>query len=360
MRASTLSALAAISLLAVGISGAAAGSPSRLVIRTQGPIGAVALAGSHLAYFEQRAFPPRCSRIVLVDVSSRKRLTMSGGEKTMTCGSEFARLAVGGNQAAWIVADDSNTEQWSFLEGAALPHPKEHKLATSILNAGYGVRTSGTRLENLVGAGSLLVVGRWWQNARNESPRSVVYAVSGNSVHRIIAGRQAIWPQAVDQGRIAVLHGSALEHASMRLEIYDRHGARQVSIALPPLNNGYRGDAIALQGGRLLVLTPKGRLQIYDSHTGRRLGSRPVPNDATNLDVYGGIAVYAAHPDVRSIGDPYELHALRLSTGKDVVLDRGVFTSQRNLEFDSSGLAYVKGQRTIVFLPLARVRAAVS
>lgn len=239
--------------------------------------------------------------------------------------------------------------------------PAEHRLATSLLYAGYDVRISGNRLENLVGAGNLLVVGRRWQNAKAEATRSVVYAVKPRGVRRILAGSQAIWPQAVDGGRIAVLRGSALEHRRMRVEIYHRRGARQVATGLGPLRYAYRGDAIALQGTRLLVLTSKQHLEIYNSHSGRFVASWPVPRHAANLDLYGAIAVYAEYArGLGTIGGPYRLHVLDVATGKDVVLGRGEVQSARNLELDSSGLVYVKGRRTIVFVPLKRIRAAVS
>jgi hypothetical protein len=55
------------------------------------------------------------------------------------------------------------------------------------------------------------------------------------------------------------------------------------------------------------------------------------------------------------------MHVLRLSTGKDVVLDKvasGGDTS--NIQLEAAGLAYVKNSRTVVFIPFRRVLAAVS
>jgi hypothetical protein len=152
------------------------------------------------------------------------------------------------------------------------------------------------------------------------------------------------------------VRGSA-PYRKQRLEIYDQRGRRQLEIGIGRVPGNYRGDGIALQGDHLLVLNGK-RLLVYDSHTGVLRHSWPVPGRATNLDTYGGVAVYAESTGYTE--EPFTLHVLRLSTGKDVVLDRGLIHTLRNLELGPSGLVYVKGKRTLVYQPLRRLLAAVS
>jgi hypothetical protein len=63
------------------------------------------------------------------------------------------------------------------------------------------------------------------------------------------------------------------------------------------------------------------------------------------------------------------VHALALATGKDVVIGKGrTFLPSRNVVIPRPGLVYVnaaiprlhQGPRTLVFVPLKRVLAAIS
>ncbi len=341
-----MAVLAAI-VLPGAVSAAAGGTPSRIVIHTTGEIEAIALDGHRIAY-SRAALAPRCHAVVVVDTISGRKTFVGGAGKTPTCDAGTRILALAGSQVAWLVEGESNTELWGFLQAASLPRPKEHRLASALTNFDP-LPASGDRLADLVGGGSLLVVNRWWVK-RNAAPgRTVLYTIGPMGLHRILASPQPIFAQAADGDRIAVLR--LAPYHKRRLEIYGQSGRRQLAIGLRrPLPGNYRGDGIALQGPHLLVLSGQ-RLLVYDSQTGALRHSWPVPGRATNLDACGGIAAYA---------ESGALHVLRLSTGKDVVFDRGEFHTLRNLELGPTGLAYIKGNRTIVFVPLKRVLAAVS
>jgi hypothetical protein len=118
------------------------------------------------------------------------------------------------------------------------------------------------------------------------------------------------------------------------------------------------GSATALRGDYLLVLTQKRTLEVYNSHSGALLRSRPVAKGATYLDAFAGVAVYAAG---RGCCSPYKMHVLRLTTGKDVVLDKVESKGDTtNIQLEGPGLVYAKDTRTLVFVPLRRLLAVVS
>ena len=124
----------------------------------------------------------------------------------------------------------------------------------------------------------------------------------------------------------------------------------------------FDGNAVALRGDDLFVLTRTRTLEAYSTHSGRRLHSWPVRKGATNLAVGPGLVAYAEFPSgPAACCTRYKVHVVRLATGKDVVLAAGTdFTGQRNVALGPAGLVYLKDPRTLVFVPLSRVRAAVS
>lgn len=58
-------------------------------------------------------------------------------------------------------------------------------------------------------------------------------------------------------------------------------------------------------------------------------------------------------------GSRYKMHVLRLTTGKDVVLDNVSGSDTSNVQLEAPGLVCVKNSSTLVFVPLRRVLAAV-
>jgi hypothetical protein len=80
------------------------------------------------------------------------------------------------------------------------------------------------------------------------------------------------------------------------------------------------------------------------------------------------VAVYAVCPSwPNTYCGAYDVHAVGLASGKDVVVGRGkAFGLDRNVEIEQPGLVYVnaprarQGPRTLVLVPLSRVLAAVS
>jgi hypothetical protein len=170
---------------------------------------------------------------------------------------------------------------------------------------------------------------------------------------------------AADSGRIAVLRDEGT------VGVYSAAG-KLLSQVKPSsvLPENFDGNAVALQGGHLLVLTATRRLEVYDARSGARVHSWPVRKGATNLAERAGAAVYAECGAFPAGGcATYKVHAVGLTTGKDVVIGTGkTFLPTRNLVVSRAGLVYVnapvprlnQGPRTLMFVPLSRVLTAVS
>lgn len=319
------------------------------MIHTTGEITGIALDG-HRVVYSRAVLAPRCAAIIAFDITTGRKAVVSGRDKWPACDADTRMLALAGGRVVWISEGESNSEHWAYLRAVSPPRRSEQQLAFA-LTYFNPLPASGNRLADLVGGSNLLVVNRWQVKKNGDPGRTVLYAIEPRGLRRILTSPQAIFAQAVDGGRIAVLRARPRQ-----LEIYDRGGRRHRTISVARLAGSHRGDAIALQGGHLLVLKGR-RLLVYDAHSGALRHRWPVPGSATNLDTFGGVAVYA---ESTLAGAPFTLHVLRLSTGKDVALDRGLFQTLRNLELGPSGLVYLKGKRTLVYLPFSRLLAAVS
>jgi hypothetical protein len=204
----------------------------------------------------------------------------------------------------------------------------------------------------------VLAVNRGATNDAGVDTRSGLDLIGQKRLRRVVSGPKAINAEAVDSGRIAVLH------PNRTVGIYSARGRLLLSVK-PPVTQDelLNGDAVALHGDYLLVLTRARRLAVYNVHSGARLHSWPVHRGATNLAAGAGIAAYAEYPPGPDAGGgaPYKVHVVRLATGKDVVFGAGKwFTADRDIGLGSAGLVYLKNRRTLVFIPLSRVWAAVS
>jgi hypothetical protein len=193
-------------------------------------------------------------------------------------------------------------------------------------------------------------------------------AIGPKRLHRIVSGPKSNYAMAADSGRIAVLRDDDT------LGVYGAAGKLLLEVKPSSVLEGenFDGNVVALQGDRLLVLTARRRLEVYDSRSGALVHSWPVRGGATNLAERGGVAVYAecpGYPVSDCTTHTYKVHAVGLATGKDVVVGKGkTFLPTRNIVIQRPGLVYMnapvprlrQGPRTIVFVPLRRVLAAVS
>ena len=352
----------ALSLL-LSVPAAAGSSPASRPIHIRGGVQAIAMDGSRLAY-EGRvvgAHGPGCDSIFVLDLASgtSKRISRCLPIGTIT-------LAVAGRKVAWLDSFCSNEECDSDLWVASVPNPHPRHLVSAVQeDGGQGVLV-GPWVGNLVGSGSLLAVNRGTTDANGNETASELDVVGSRRLYRIVSGPKALNAQSTDSARIAVLHDDDT------VGIYGAAGRRLLEVKPSSVLQGqnFDGNAVALQGDRLLVLTATRRLEVYDSRSGALVHRWPVRKGATNLAARAGVALYAECPGypIRFCG-AYKVHAVALATGKDVVIGKGkTFLGTRNIVIQRPGLVYVnapiprlhQGRGTLVFIPLTRVLAAVS
>jgi hypothetical protein len=115
---------------------------------------------------------------------------------------------------------------------------------------------------------------------------------------------------------------------------------------------------VAVRGDYLAVLTTADTLEVYNSHSGRRLRTWRVAHGARSLDVSSGFATYVA-PFPRG-GYPRLVHARRLMSGPDRVFP-ATPPQLIGVQIEPVGLVYAFNRvapgepGTIVFVPMSRV-----
>jgi hypothetical protein len=144
---------------------------------------------------------------------------------------------------------------------------------------------------------------------------------------------------AADSGRIAIARRDGT------VALFSSVG-RRLRTFTPP-----SAKEVGLSNDALVVLTRTRTLELYDAATGATLKSFPVAAGAARLDVQTGVAVYAAGREV---------HLLRLSDGRDVVLASAPRPIV-GLEIEAPGIAYAyntirRGREagTLAFVPTTK------
>jgi hypothetical protein len=343
MRSATFTALTTTALaLLLAVSAAAEGTPMGRVIRVDGGIEAFAMDGPRTAYEE---WPSRrtCDRIFILNVVTGTRKRVPG------CRPDYGarELALAGKRIVWLSSDCGNSECNDDLSAASLPRLRPRALAHAHSEGEVGTgELEGTFISSPVGSGRLGAVNRVTTDASGAIVTSELDVIGSKGLRRVASGPNTIFAQEADGGRIAVRRRGGT------IGIYNGSGKVLLEVEPSSVKGGSTGSATALRGDYLLVLTQKRTLEVYNSHSGALLRVRPVAKGATYLDAFAGVAVYAAGR---------KMHVLRLTTGKDVVLDkvesRGGTT---NIQLEGPGLVYAKDTRTLVFVPLRRLLAVVS
>jgi hypothetical protein len=338
--------LAAASLL-LAVSGASAASPGREKV-TGGWVEALAMDGPRVAYAvaSDTSF---CHKLLVWNLTTDSDLLVSG-PRAGTCGSDephgqtIREVALAGSRVAWIRAVTGNTEADDYLYTAALGG-SERRLRAAVRRGDTFSALAGRWIGGLVGSGSLLSVDTWTTSAAGAVTHAALELVTAHGLSTLASGPGTVLTRATDGQRIAVLRSDGT------VAVYARSG--RLLLTLSP---GSTRD-LALDEGRLVVLTKARTIEVFDAGTGKLLRGWPVPAGAAHLDVAGDLAVYSVWRAV---------HALRLSTGEDAVL-AGAPRAIAGLEIGAPGVVYafntVKGTRdlgTLVFVPLSRVSAAVS
>jgi hypothetical protein len=344
-----LAGLALATMLLASVASAAGNAQRTRVIHTKAIIESFALGGDRLAY-DLRGFTS-CNRVLVLNLRTNKTSRVSGKQ---TCNADITstghgvrELAVARTRLAWIINQGGNTESDDYLYIVSLPRPKERRLASAMRFGEPGGRQAGKWIGNLVASGNLLAVNRWTTNQDGATTSSGVDRIVGNRLRRIVSSRKAILGQAADNGRIAVLYEDST------VELYNANGARLRTVKVTS------GTEIALRGDNLLVLTETRTLELYSARTGALVRTWPLLALAPGeLDTFGGLAIYVAHP--KYTVESFKVHALNLRTGKDVVVASGNWQLRQSAELDAAGLLYARDRHNLVLVPFKQVLAAVS
>jgi hypothetical protein len=349
-----------LSGLALVASAAGTTAPSTAKVRhLQVPIAALAIDGSRVAYDASAKYvtKPHATNKVLVWNLRTGKTTKVSGRKTASAddsstGAGVFQLALAGSRVAWLVNEGGNLEEDDYLFTSSLAKPKEHQVASAIRTGTFcpgrsSSSCAGKWLGGVVGSGNLIAASGWTTDATGVVTAGQLDVLSGTKLKQVATGANTVQAAAADGGRVAVLH------ADGTVALYSAAGKPLLTVNTPS------GEAVALSGKNLVVVTKTPRkLELINAHTGslRKTFSVHGTKQPRNLDVQGNIAVY-------SMGS--KLHAVNLSSGKDRVVARlngGIYLAQ----IDSAGLAYAGngfgtnyGRATLVFVPFAKVSAAV-
>jgi hypothetical protein len=328
------------------------------VTHLQRPVVSLAVDGDRVAYNlgARNAPKPRAvSKVLVWNIRTGKTIKVSG-KKTAAAdvtstGMGVFQLAIAGSRVAWLVNEGGNLESDDYLFTSSLTHPKEQQVASALRSGDSCLgreasHCAGPWLGGLVGSGNVIALNRWTTDSQGEMTSGGLYALEGTQTKSIATGANTVSAVSADGGREAVLRSDG------SVGVYSKSGSVLATVNPPS------AAAAALSGKNLVVLSKGRMLEVYDAHTGslQKTLSTHGKGGPQNLDVQGNVATYTSNSSVR---------AVNLWSGKD----RTVGTLGNRIAFariGSAGLAYAAngtrasfGKATLVFEPLARVKAAV-
>jgi hypothetical protein len=329
-------------LLLVAFDGSAATRSHILQKSTPGEIESLAMDGSRIAYDVSAEYSRgRCNAVYVWNVRRQTTTRVSGrqtcGADNTSTGAGVRELALAGSRVAWIVNQGGNSESGDYLYTALVARPGERVLASAFRTGDVSGILTGNWLGGLVGAGSFLAVNHWATDSHGEITTASLERV-GARVSDLAHGEATITARSTDGRQLAVLRA-----AEGTVGIYSPRG--QLRRTVVPSS----AQEVALRGDYLVVLTKASTLEVYNSHSGRRLHTWHAAG-AAHLDVSSGLAAYSAGRIV---------HVVRLTTGKPVFSARAAATVSA-VQLEPSGLVYAFRRPAdtgrIVFVPISRLR----
>jgi hypothetical protein len=324
-------------------------------------VGALAIDGNNVAYdlnARNAKQPNAVNKVVVWNVRTGKTVTVSGKKTAVaddtSTGAGVFQLAIAGSRVAWLLNEGGNLESDDYLFTSSVTQPQEKQVASALRNGDGGcsgrdpVGCTGAWLGGLVGSGNTIALNRWTTDATGHIGTAGLYTLQGTQTKAIATGTSTLLAVSSDAGREAVLH------SDLSVTVYSKSG--DVLMTLPP---GSAKEA-ALSGKDLVVVSKTRQLQVYDAGTGSLKKTFATHGTGLhNLDVQGNIAIYTTGPRVR---------AVNLSSGKtSAVVALGKHNEILFARTGSAGLAYAVnsvgvffGKGTVGFVPMARIKSAVS
>jgi hypothetical protein len=322
----------------------------------QVPVAALAIDGSRIAYDASAKFVTKThatNRVLVWNVRTGKTTKVSGKKTAVVDGVGGAgvfQLAIAGPRVAWLVNEGGNLESDDYLYTSSVTNPKEHRVASALRRGdgcgGGGGPCAGPWLGGLVGSGNLIALNRWTTGSSGAVTAGSLQVLSGSHLKSIATGADTVLATAADHGRIVALRSDGA------VALYSSTGELLRTVTPSSARN------VALNKHALVVLTKTRTLQLYYAPSGSLSRRCSVHGTGTpqNLGVQGDIAIY-------SVGN--SVHAQDLGSCKDRVIgklpNRIAFA-----RIDSAGLVYAAngtrkafGTSTLVFVPMARLEAAV-
>jgi hypothetical protein len=325
------------------------------VRHVDGRIEALALDGNRIAY----GVAPVSDRnkVVIWNVRTGQTTKVSGVQTAHTgdssTGSGLFGLAIAGTRVAWLANVGGNTEGDDYLFASSVAKPRERKVA-AVQRSGDACSggapsanpgCAGDWLLGLVGSGKVIALDRWTTSPPPEVSDSASLYTLSDTLKPIANGAPPLLSLDVDEGRIAVLR------SAQEVGLYSSSGTLLFAAAYSKVAGA------ALSGRNLVILTANGSLQLISTESGalqKTLGTHgSASQKPANVDVQGNIAIYTTGPS---------LHAVNLSSAKDRVIGtlRG---GVAYAHISTAGVVYStgphRGKGTLVFVPFARVAAAV-
>lgn len=347
-----------VGLAALALVAGASGLPSQTTsIDPRGEVVALAVHGSRVAYALE-------GKVFLWNIRTGTTTKVSGA-RTSELG-QVTELGITGSQVAWYVNLTSNSESDDYLFESSVLKPKERHVASEVRMgdpcgaAGGPGACVGDWIGGVVVSSNRILVNRWSTNASGSIASAGLYVLSGTRLAPIAAGAGTVAAVAADSKRVAALRTNG------SIGVYSAAG-KHLATVIPSA----RTEQVALSGRNLLVLEPNSQLALYDADTGSLrktfiLHGHPDQLERQALAVHNGIAVYSTPTRGKAGGvvTATAIRAIKLSSGRDRLVGSrpGQITIAR---LSSFGLVYAGngntfGPNRLVFVPLAKVAAAVS
>jgi hypothetical protein len=352
-RAAIVAVFACAGLLVAALDGSAARTPPIRQKAAGGQIESFSMSGGRIAYdLKARIGAAAPCNKVMVWNALRGSTTRISGSQTCSAdststGAGVRELALAGGRIAWIVNQGGNTESSDHLYVSTVARPHERLVATAFRTGDVDNVLTGNWLGGLVGADNFLALDHWATNASGEVTTVHLRRVAPRLAD-LAEGPGTMLAKSTDGKQIAVLRPDGGS-----IGLYSIRGA-----LLRTLTPAHQATEVALRGDYVAALTTADTLEVFNSHSGRRVRTWTVAHGARSLDVSNGMAVYAA--PFPNGGYPRVVHVRRLKSGRDRVLTTTP-PALVGVQLEPAGLGYAFARiapnrpSTLGFVPMSRI-----